>query len=455
MPESNLIALPPERVAEMPEQSLRVFDPPDAVQDRLRRMRPEPAGVQAARFLFALGVFGTVGFGVWLLADRLSWNGITVFEAVLVLVYAVLLLWLAGNFWLCVAGAFAMAKRRLAGPESSSGPLVQSAPARTAVLIPLYNENPRDVFARISAMIRSVDEAGGAGVFDFFVLSDSTDPRRYLEEEWRWFDTCRQLGVHDSLFYRRRDTNAGRKAGNIAEFCRRWGNGYDYMVVLDADSLMSGDALLECVGRMNANPALGLLQTWPRPIGGTTVFARAQQFAAAVAGPLMVHGMAALGGRAGNYWGHNAIIRCHAFIESCGLPRLQGRPPLGGEILSHDFVEAALLVRNGWAVRLDPDIAGSYEQAPPNLVESLRRDRRWCQGNLQHLRVLLARGLHPVSRINLLVGILSFLVAPSGSFSWLSASRWRWAAACPSALPTSPRKRASARTPPARGNSHP
>jgi len=411
MQEFNFNAVPPERAAEMPEQALSSFVPTTAITHNLRRRRTEPLRVQALRCLFVVGVAATVGIGVWLLADRLGRDGLDVPEAVLVLVYGILLLWLAGNFWLCVAGAFASGHRR-SGENTLTDYVEPSPSARTAILMPLHNENPRDAFARLSAMIGSVQGTDAADNFDFFVLSDSTEPRRYLEEEWLWLYTRKQLGVADRLFYRRRDNNTGRKAGNIAEFCRRWGSAYDYIVVLDADSLMSGDALVECVRRMNANPALGLLQTWPRPIGGTTVFARAQQFAAVVAGPLMVRGMSVLGGSVGNYWGHNAIIRTRAFVESCGLPRLPGRPPLGGDILSHDFVEAALLVRNGWEVRLAPDIAGSYEQAPPNLLESLRRDRRWCQGNLQHLRVILARGLHPISRVNLFIGILSFVVAP-------------------------------------------
>ncbi|MEX2408779.1 MAG: glucans biosynthesis glucosyltransferase MdoH, partial [Rhodovibrionaceae bacterium] len=246
----------------------------------------------------------------------------------------------------------------------------------------------------------------------FFVLSDSSDPRCWLEEERIWLDTRDRLGARGRLFYRRRETNAGRKPGNIADFCRRWGGAYDYMVVLDADSLMAGATLMELVRRMEAEPRAGLIQTWPRPVHGATLFARVQQYAAAISGPLIVGGMAALAGRAGNYWGHNAIVRTRAFVESCGLPSLPGKPPLGGEIMSHDFVEAALLVRNGWHVRLDADLAGSYEEGPPNLIESLRRDRRWCQGNLQHLRILPAGGLHPVSRINLAIGIMSFLSAP-------------------------------------------
>ncbi|MFP4538309.1 MAG: glucans biosynthesis glucosyltransferase MdoH [Dichotomicrobium sp.] len=413
MSEYKINSCPPEQPADMPEQPLDFFARSAAAGAGRCRPSGDPPGTAVLRGLIAVSIAVTVAFGVWLLAGWLGQDGLNAVEYMLVVFYALLLLWLAANFWLCVAGALVLIARRFARPAALPHPApAPEAPVRTAVLMPLYNENAFDAFARLSAMMRSVDAAGGADGFDFFVLSDSTDPCRYREEEWLWFYTRSRHDAHGRLFYRRREKNIARKPGNIAEFCRRWGNGYDYLIVLDADSLMSGETLIECVRRMNADPGLGLLQTWPRPIGGTTIFARAQQFAAAVAGPMTVHGMAALAGRSGNYWGHNAIIRTRAFTQSCGLPRLSGRPPLGGDILSHDFVEAALLVRNGWDVRIDADLDGSYEQAPPNLLESLRRDRRWCQGNLQHLRILPARGLHPISRTNLLVGVMNFVAAP-------------------------------------------
>jgi membrane glycosyltransferase len=126
-------------------------------------------------------------------------------------------------------------------------------------------------------------------------------------------------------------------------------------------------------------------------------------------------------GRTGPFWGHNAIVRVRAFAESCGLPELSGKPPFGGHILSHDYVEAALLARAGWTVRVDDDLSGSYEEAPENIIDHAKRDRRWCQGNLQHARLLLAPGLKPWSRFVFLQGILAY-IAPGFWLAFLAAS---------------------------------
>jgi membrane glycosyltransferase len=165
------------------------------------------------------------------------------------------------------------------------------------------------------------------------------------------------------------------------------------------------------VRRMEAAPRLGILQTLPNMIGGDTVFARLQQFAGRLYGPVVARGVAAWQGLDGNYWGHNALIRVRAFAESCGLPELPGRPPFGGHVLSHDFVEAALMVRAGWQVRMDYDLEGSWEGSPPSLVEFAARDRRWAQGNLQHTRIIGARGLAPASRMHFAIGIGSYVMS--------------------------------------------
>ena len=146
---------------------------------------------------------------------------------------------------------------------------------------------------------------------------------------------------------------------------------------------------------MEADETLGILQTAPQLIGAATPLARVQQFASRVYGPVLARGLRAWFGNAGNYWGHNAIIRTRAFADCAGLPELPGKPPFGGLILSHDFVEAALVRRGGYAVRMADDLTGSYEQAPPNLIELAARDRRWCQGNLQHIAA--ARRRRPAS----------------------------------------------------------
>ena len=278
------------------------------------------------------------------------------------------------------------------------------------LLVPVYNENVTEVFARIQAIRESLREAGAEKGFDFFVLSDSTDAACRAAEEAAWRrareDNCARI------FYRNRADNTGHKAGNIADFCRNWGAMYDYMVVLDADSLMTGRRLARLVALMDANPRTALIQAAPLLVGGESLFARSQQFASWAYGRMFAAGLAKLQGPDGNYWGHNAIIRVRPFMEHCGLPILRGRPPLGGEIMSHDFVEAALLRRAGWEVWMAPEFEGSYETSPPTLIDHLKRDRRWCQGNLQHIRLLFAQGLHMPNRLHMAFGALSYLSSP-------------------------------------------
>ncbi|MBI4724695.1 MAG: glucans biosynthesis glucosyltransferase MdoH, partial [Rhodomicrobium sp.] len=219
----------------------------------------------------------------------------------------------------------------------------------------------------------------------------------------------RPIRTFGRIFYRRRSANTGKKAGNVADWCRRWGANYEYMLVLDADSLMTGESVTKLALIIEKNPDFGLVQTVPISIGRNTLFARLQQFAGRLYGPMLATGLAFWHRGVSNFWGHNAIIRTRAFIESAGLPMLPGKPPFGGPILSHDFVEAALLNRAGWRVCMVPDLPGSYEEIPPSLIDFAMRDRRWAQGNLQHSRVLLASGLHWVSRVHMAMGIMAYV----------------------------------------------
>jgi membrane glycosyltransferase len=279
---------------------------------------------------------------------------------------------------------------------------------RTAVLMPVYNEDPKGVFARLEAMRASL---GATRDFELWVLSDTRDPAIAADEERMW---RRVAGDRDlaPIFYRRRDHNRHQKAGNIADFCERWIHRYRYMVVLDADSLVSGRTLYEMVARMESSPALGMLQAPIALVGGETLAARVQSFAQALYGPLFLSGLAASSDREAVYFGHNAILRTSAFVQCCGLPVLDGEPPFGGPIMSHDFVEAALMCRAGWEVRIADDLDDTFEAPPPTLREFLVRDRRWCQGNLQNLRIAFAQGLKTTSRIHLLLGALAYAVSP-------------------------------------------
>lgn len=335
-------------------------------------------------------------------ADRL-----TVAEIVHLMLFAALFAWTAFAF----ASAFAGFVVSLAGRKNASagdGPVT----ARTAILAPIYNEAPGPVFARLEAMMRDVEAEGLSDRFDLSILSDTRAPMIAVAEQAAFRRLRRALGDRARVYYRRRAENTDRKAGNIADWVQTFGGAYDHMVVLDADSLMTGAALGRLSGMMQADPRAGLIQTVPVVIGARTLFARLEQFASRLYGPMFARGMAWWCGSEGNYWGHNAIIRVRAFAEHAGLPHLKGKKPFGGHILSHDFVEAALMRRAGWQVRLEPDLAGSWEEGPPSLIDQIVRDRRWCQGNLQHLGVVTARGLNPVSRFHLVRGLSTYLAAP-------------------------------------------
>ncbi len=283
--------------------------------------------------------------------------------------------------------------------------------SRTAIIMPVYNEDPATTCAALQAIGEDIAENGEGSAFEIFLLSDTTDPVVWAQETACFNRLRHGLKGKMQVWYRRRFDNVGRKAGNLRDFVERWGARYDHMLVLDADSLMSGETVITLSRRMEAAPRLGILQSVPVLMGGTTIFARIQQFAGRVYGPIIARGVSAWQGLDGNYWGHNAIIRVSAFAECCGMPELPGRMPFGGHVLSHDFVEAALIRRGGWQVRMDTDLGGSWEGAPQTLLDLAARDRRWAQGNLQHLKVVGARGLSWSNRAHFVIGIGSYLMS--------------------------------------------
>ncbi len=284
--------------------------------------------------------------------------------------------------------------------------------APTAIVMPVYHEEVARVMAGVRAIHESVRADGRLRHCDFHILSDSTEPGPWLAEEAAWAELVRATEGGGRIFYRKRRENTGRKAGNIEDFCRQWGGRYRYMVVLDADSLMTGPAITRLVGLMERSPRTGLIQTVPHLVNGETVFARLLQFASRLYGPVFLAGVNFWQRDGANYWGHNAIIRLAPFMAHCTLPVLPGRPPFGGRILSHDYVEAALMRRAGWQVWLVTDLEGSYEECPANLIDFAQRDRRWLQGNLQHAALLNLPGLRPVSRLHFALGLLSYLSSP-------------------------------------------
>ncbi len=362
--------------------------------------------IAARRWLFLFLVIVSTTAAVVKLYQVLRIDGIDFLETLFLILFGILFGWITISFWMAVFGAFA----RLTGAKLL--PLTESvAPSssRTAILMPIYNEDVARVFSGVQAIFDSVAATGG---FDFFILSDSTDPANWIGEEVAWQTLRASLEPEARVFYRHRHRNIGRKSGNIQDFCENWGSHYDYMVVLDADSLMSGETLTALVQLMDANPRAALIQAPATLVGRSTLFARIQQFGSSAYGPTYNAGLAWLQGAQGNYWGHNAIIRVRAFQQHGGLPKLPGKPPFGGEIMSHDFVEAAFLQRAGWEVWMAPDLTGSYEEPPPTIYDHLKRDRRWAQGNLQHSRVLLAQGLKLPSRLHLAMGIMSYMASP-------------------------------------------
>lgn len=366
------------------------------------------------RLVLVLLTLLSVGSATRLLASILSANGLSLVEIGILVLFALTFGWINIAFWTALAGFAELVRGRSRRPGTRladpAGPPDETA--RTALIMPVYHEDAEAVGHRLRAIWHSLARTGRLDGFDFFILSDSRTPEVVRVEEALWARLCHELGAAGRLFYRRRAINAGRKSGNIAEFCERWGGGYDHFVVLDADSVMSGATLTRLADLMVANPGAGLIQTVPQPIRAETLFARIQQFAARLYSPLFGHGVAYWYPGQSSYWGHNAIIRTRAFMECCGLPTLSGPPPLGGEIMSHDFVEAALLRRGGWEVWLEPSLGGSYEELPPTLDEYAQRDRRWCQGNLQHARLLTWHGLGAVSRGHLAMGVMSYLASP-------------------------------------------
>lgn len=364
-------------------------------------------------FLLSLVIVPSIFFSGYM-AYLLPQQGSTGLELLIVMVFTVLFIWISMGFWTAVVG-FVILIRRMSHPKmpdehttcpSESGPL-----PRTAILMPVCNEDPHRVFAGIGAVYQSLEKSGVLPYFDFFILSDTNDPDTWIEEEWCWYKLCHVLNAGERIFYRRRRINIKRKSGNIADFCRRWGRSYRYMIVLDADSIMTGSTLVHMVEIMERNATLGILQTVPKGIGRDSLFARLQQFSNNIYGPIFAAGLHFWQLGDAHFWGHNAIIRVEPFMKHCGLPRLSGKPPLGGEILSHDFVEAALMRRAGWGVWLAYNLEGSYEEMPPALLDELKRDRRWCQGNLQHLRLFFTKGLCPAHRAMFLNGAMAYLSA--------------------------------------------
>ena len=377
-----------------------VMDQASASLCRVSSLRAAPGWLRRAAFV--VPILGSTILATALaasltadIADPLRWP--------LLALLAVNILYAALTGWPTVLGFLA----RLSG-RALHVAATPTGRSRTALVMPIHQENPRAVFAAMEVMAQAIAAAGMQNI-DLFVLSDTHDPA-IAAEEMRAFTALRARA--SALHYRRRTSNAGRKVGNLLEFCATRGDNYDYMVVLDADSLMGAGTISTLIGLMDANPRVGMVQTVPYPVGRETLFARVQQFSARLYTPMLVEGLTFWQQGDGNYWGHNAIVRIAPFIAHCGLPVLPGREPFGGEILCHDVVEAGLMRGAGWDVWVLSQVTESYEALPANLVDFASRERRWCQGNLQHARLLDHPGLRPVGRFHLGYGVLHYISGP-------------------------------------------
>lgn len=394
-------AMPPPAPLAMPPQDLRVTPP---------RQVPVPRASRRTLMWRAI-VFGSAGLALTLLLVQighwLAMGGLMALEMMLLALIGLTAIWILLTVATALAGLHA-----LIFPPRTNG-AKGGAPLSTALLVPVYNENTAQVFGNAAAMLRDLSHGPMQGQIALFILSDTQDEDIALRE-WRGFQALQATLPGDiAVYYRRRVPNTDRKVGNIRDWIEKWGGDWESFIVLDADSLMAGDTITALRHELAADRSAGLIQSFPRLIGAHSLFGRLQQFSNAAYGFLLAEGLSRWSGSEGNYWGHNAIIRTRAFAASAGLPHLRGRGGRSQMIWSHDFVEAALLRRAGWRVRFLPRISGSYEESPPTLIDHVLRDRRWCQGNLQHLRLLGTRGLHPVSRFHMFHGAVAYLMSPA------------------------------------------
>lgn len=372
-------------------------------------------------WFFAIAAIGLSSYGISIMFEILSSNGMTLLEYALLALFSITFAWIVTAFCSgCIGFILQLFRidpltlKKIKPVSINSEALSQQ---KTAVVMPIYNEDTHRVIAGFEVSLQSLKATGQLKHFDFYLLSDTQDATIASNELSAWHALCERLGdTAKQVFYRRREDNKHRKVGNLTDFCERWGSQYEHMIVLDADSVMTGQCMLELTTSMLNNPQAGLIQTIPIPVRQDTFFGRFLQFASILYSPMLATGSAFWQTDKANYWGHNAIIRVKAFIDCCGLPTLKGKAPFGGEILSHDFVEASLLHSANWDVLLLADIEGSYEEVPSNILDYAVRDRRWVQGNIQHLGLLSSAKLKLMSKLHFLLGATAYI----SSLIWLS-----------------------------------
>ncbi|WP_281994373.1 glucans biosynthesis glucosyltransferase MdoH [Ruegeria faecimaris] len=397
---NDLHIMPPEAPLAMPEQNFSAgFRDAQAPGSR-----QASAGFWRA-LAFSPAMAATLGM-LWVMTDWFGAEGINLIEAILLALISFNFFWI--SFTVCTVLLGMISLSRQEQPKRQGRPQA----LRVALLMPVYNEVPWNVLGNARTMLEDLRARDGQHHYAMFILSDTRDPEIAAQEQASVEALRTTLAPGLELYYRRREQNTDRKVGNIADWVSRWGADWDAMLVLDADSLMTGRAILRLTDSLARDPGAGLIQSYPQLIGAQSVFARMQQFANGVYGIAFAEGLARWCGQEGNYWGHNAIIRTKAFANCAGLPRLRAMNGQEKLIMSHDFVEAGLMRRAGWGVRFLPRIRGSYEETPPTLIDHALRDRRWCQGNLQHLKLLGSTGFRAVSRFHMFHGAVGYLMSP-------------------------------------------
>ena len=368
--------------------------------------------LMSRRIFFVAVVLASMVGLVWLLSFALSAGGFGVIDFVLVVLFAVTLPWSVIGFWNATIGLFIM---RAANPAAVVTPVSaqvrgdEPITAKTAILWCVRNEDTGRVIRNIEPMMEGIAASGAAGKFRFFILSDTNYPEIAATEEPCFAALAKKWKGCVELIYRRRTDNSGFKAGNVFDFCTRWGADYEFAVTLDADSFQTADSILRMVRIMQIDPKLGILQSLVVGLPSTSAFARIFQFGMRLGMRSYTLGSAWWQGDCGPYWGHNAILRLAPFIAHCHIPPR----PDGTHILSHDQIEAVLMRRAGYEVRVLPEEGASWEENPPTLLEFIRRDLRWAQGNMQYWPYLVMPGLKPVSRYQIAFAMLMFLGSPA------------------------------------------
>jgi membrane glycosyltransferase len=382
-----------------------------------------PAGLQAASILtvrrlivLALNLVTYAGL-MWALSVVLGAGGWTITDIIIFIAFAFGAPWTVLGFWNAVIGFWLLhgvnnGLERVA-PFTAAGRSAEPIMIRTAITMTLRNEDPDRAFHRLRIVKSSVDATGEGAAFDYFLLSDTNDDTVGAREEQLAAQWAQELGDSATIIYRRRTDNTGFKAGNVRDFLETWGDRYELMLPLDADSLMSGKTIIEHVRMMQAYPRIGILQSLVVGMPSRSAFARIFQFGMRAGMRTYTMGQAWWVGDCGPFWGHNALVRIAPFRDECHLPVLPGGPPLGGHVMSHDQVEATLMRRAGYEVRVNPEEVESWEENPPTILEFAKRDLRWCLGNLQYLKLLDIPGLKPMSRFQLIWAILMFVGLPA------------------------------------------